>query len=323
MKKMRKILSAVMAVTMLAGMSAMPVSANEETKFLNEDSSFNIDAIQSVIDENNTRMAQDLEKSPLKYEINGSEFNYKADGSAFAHMLGNVEEDIAKYQWTDGTNADTIRFKQLINDRFETECIDGKNYITLDGEKFEYYFAPDTPQGWQGDLYYNMPVVYTPFLYNPYDTTKYKYTQLQEDGTIVEINSDKLTYVQMLDLCYEFYWLQKDRIIFSDAYELFDLERKGYFGDAVIEDLSDEDLIKALVNNRLKGKYKNELKKIEYDVDSNSIVDIKDLAMIMKYINHNVEFTPAQEIISGIDNAFKPDIRTVTVVKQKIVGISK
>lgn len=322
MKKTKKILSAVMAVAMLSSISAIPVSAEEETRFLNEDGSFNIDAIQSVIDENNASVYSALEKSPIKYEFNNSVFNTKKIGSTFAQMISNnLEEEIEKNQWVDGGNINMIRFKKLVADRFETECIDGKNYITLDGEKFEYYFAPDTEQGWQGDLYYNMPATYKPLMYNPYDTTKYKYNVRQEDGKIVEVNSDKLTYVQMLDLCYEFYWLQKDRIIFTNAFELFNLESKGYFGDAKVEDLSDEDLIKALVNYSLKAKYQNELKKVVYDIDGNSIVDVKDLSMIIRYINHTVEFTPAQEMISGIDDAFKPDIRTVTAVKQHILKL--
>lgn len=66
MKKIKKILSAVMAVAMLASMSAMPVSANEETRFLNEDGSFDVDAIQSVIDENTAGVYSALERNPIK-----------------------------------------------------------------------------------------------------------------------------------------------------------------------------------------------------------------------------------------------------------------
>ena len=237
-------------------------------------------------------------------------------------MMGdNVEEEIAKNQWVDGSSINMTRFKKLVADRFETECVDGKYYITLDGEKFEYYFAPDTPQGWQGDLYYNMPAIYTPFMYNPSDRTKYKYNLMQEDGTVVEVNSDKLTYVQMLDLCYEIYWLQKDRILFTYAFDLFRLESKGYLGDKKVEDLSDEDLIKVLVNYKLKVTYRSELKKIAYDLDCNGVIDVKDLSVILKYINHSIELTPAQEMISGINDYFKPDIRTATAVKQYIVKL--
>lgn len=318
MKKMlRKSLSFIMAAAML-GTSAAPVFAEDEKSFFNNDGLVNTDAVQQAIDENIASIYANynIENDNSLGEING--FKYNLGGSGF-------KESDLKF------------FETLINNLFETENIDGKTYVTLDGKKYEYYLGEKAPTKAPvctnsgvipgNSFCYVAPEVFIPYkgLICPSRVTDVMFWDT--NGAFMKINSDECSYIDAIELCYDFYWLQKDSIIFEFMFDIKSYYEKGYFGKTAVEDLTKEDIIRTLTYRHTiesYNMYSNQNQSVDdfaFDLDNNNVVDVKDLAIVTKYLIKQTDLTPAQKIVSSVDESCEPDIRTITKISRKIVGL--
>lgn len=332
-KALNKIIAATLSIATIMGLNVIPVSAIEGGygHFINEDGSYNLEAFEDRIAE-----CADLVKYPDDYDysqltegvdifhVNNSVFfQYEGDPGIPCYSIGdgNVVE-ITNYAYLDATYK-----KDLVYSRFETECTeDGKYYMILDGEKYEFYFADDDNKDdaeHTERFYYDAVPLYTPSTCNPNlfnENGKFKYTITNEDGTETVVNSDGLTYTEMLDISYKFLELQKDKFLFLNEKAMREAYEKGVFGeDIAFEDVPVEDMLKYWIMLNTRKSYKYELGNVTADLDSSGNVDVKDLSMLIKYIIKQKELTPGQEMIASTTGGFKPDIRDVTAVKRYIV----
>ncbi len=323
MKKVfKKALSAILALSTLGSVSAISTSAIEGgySRFVNEDGTYNIEEFEEVIKEHNDEWLS-YTKWQDKKPDNGRAYYGRRIGCAWNDM-GNAEEVISWGSFE--TNTATMeKFEKFFYENFETESIDGLDYVTLDGNKYEYHFNEDNEKGWKGDFFYNCPtMVYSPTNFIMLDgSDAFRYTVINENGEKEVVNPDGLSYSEMLDVAYKCMELQKD-VLFVNSFECFlEYHENGEFGDVAFEDVSIEDMIKCHVNHVVKEKYEEffEYYIVKGDFDESGTVDIHDLGILKKHILGVSEMTPGQQMLASTNGGFEPDIRDVTKVNQYII----
>ncbi len=325
MKKVfKKTLSAILALSTLGSVSAISTSAIEGgySRFVNEDGTYNIEEFEEVIKEHNEEW---LSYTKWHKADNGSSYYGRKIGCGWNDYVGSEEEiqELIANGGGEGNTAIMEKFEKFFYENFETECIDGVNYVTLDGNKYEYYFEDDNEKGWKGDFYYNCPkIVYSPTNFIMLDgSDAFRYTIINENGEKEIVNPDGLSYSEMIDVAYKCMELQKDVFMVTAFEQVLDYYENGEFGDVPFEDVSIEDMIKCHVNHEVKQRYDDffEYYIVKGDFDESGTVDIHDLGILKKHILGVSEMTPGQQMLASTNGGFEPDIRDVTKVNQYII----
>jgi len=314
-KTIKKALSLIMAFAML-GTSAVAVSAEGEKSFFNDDHSINMNVVRETIDKNIASLynGYDMEKYGL-FEVNGFKFNCGREGIS---------------------DSEAAIYEKMINNFFETETVEGKSYVILNGKPYAYYLGKETPENWptnnngkivSGNYFcFVDPEIFAPYAADGCTGKLTRFMFTDTNGAFMKVNEDEFAYFEAVELCYDFYYLQEDSIIFRFLPSIVKAYNAGYFKETAVEDLTKEQIIRNLAYAHTKGAYyfSNSDKSIDdfaFDVDNNNTVDVKDLALVTKYLVKETDLTPTQKIVASVDESCEPDIRTVTKICRKIVGL--
>lgn len=284
----KRVLAAVMAAVSL-GTSFISVSAESESSittsskefklnYYNEDGSFNETNIDFLIDAYKSETTQMMKL----WRISRNFFNSKEQNQLYdMRLLENVYPFNLKMM------------KELIDNRLETECVDGKYYVTVDGRKIEYYYSENE---------YDVPVIYYN-LANYFLPTDEDTAYIRPVGAMsVSTDYDTLSYIQKYELWYKICMMQKESIIFDRIY---------YASDEFIDNFNNErydEIIMNLIKNKMEG-YSD----VPNDANGNGMIDSEDALIIMQYALGN-----NYSVLADVDNDGKVTSYDALLLLQKI-----
>lgn len=272
MKKVfKRIFAAVMAAVSV-GTSFISVSAENGTygpfteqefhlDYYNEDGSFNETSIDFIINAYCSESAQMMKlwrisRKFFKPEDQEQLYDYKVRGSADPDSLSIM--------------------KELVTNRIETECVDGRYYAIIDGKKVEYYCPDEEKQ-----LFYcNLAHYFVP----TNDNTEV----IRPVGAMsITTDYDTLSYIQKYELWYKICMMQKDSIVFDYAM----IKSSDEFIDNFNNERYDE-IVKSVMKDKME-----EYSDVPNDTNGNGAIDSEDALIVMQYAVSN-----NYSVLADVDN---------------------